>query len=289
MKRFVPIFVGISYSTIFGFSYIASKNALEVLNPLELLFLRFSFATLVFVLLVAFKIIKLSYKGKPLGELGLVCLFQPILYFVCETFGIKECSTSTAGLMLGAVPVTVAFLAWLILDERPTLLRMLSLLVSLSGVGFIALTASSGENTFFGLLLLFGAMASASLYNVFSRKSSRIFTPMETTFAMMISGTVGFGLLALFNTSPDLIQRAVPKIPSIVYLGGLSSVVAFFLVNFNLSKLTASQVSVFSNLSTTVSVMAGVIFLGEHFGPLQVIGAVLILFGVWGANRTIRL
>jgi len=285
MKRFAPIFAGIGYSTIFGFSFLASKSALEEVGPFELLFLRFSFATLIFVLLVAFKIIKLSYRGKPLAQLVPVCLFQPVLYFTCETFGIMECSTSTAGLVLGAVPVTVAFLAWFILDEKPTWLRMLSLFVSLSGVGFIALNLHGGENTLFGLLLMFGAMASASLYNVFSRKSSPNFKPLETTFVMMVSGTLTFGLFAIANGSPALIQRATHVLPSIIYLGGLSSVVAFFLVNFNLSRLKASQSSVFSNISTAVAVAAGVLFRGEYFGPLQATGAVLILLGVWGANR----
>jgi drug/metabolite transporter (DMT)-like permease len=196
-----------------------------------------------------------------------------------------ECSTSTAGLVLGAIPVTVAFLAWPILNEKPTWTRVLSLFVSLSGVAFIALNLSGGENTFFGLLLLFGAMASASLYNVFSRKSSKNFRPAETTFAMMIAGTLSFGLPVLLKGSPDLVLRAVPALPSIVYLGGLSSVVAFFLVNFNLSKLRASQSSVFSNLSTAVSVVAGIAFRGEHFGLSQAAGALLILLGVWGANR----
>jgi drug/metabolite transporter (DMT)-like permease len=234
---------------------------------------------------VAFKAIKISYKGKPLGRLSLVCLFQPILYFTCETFGIMECSTSTAGLVLGAIPVTVAFLAWPMLNEKPTWAQMLSLFLSLSGVAFIALNLGNGENTVFGLMLLFGSMASASLYNVFSRKSSRNFKPVETTFAMMISGALCFGLLALLKGSPNLTLRAIPVLPSIVYLGGLSSVVAFFLVNFNLSRLKASQSSVFSNLSTAVSVAVGVTFRGEHFGLPQAVGAMLILLGVWGANR----
>jgi len=285
MKRYAPIFAGITYSTIFGFSFLASKEALKGLSPFELLFLRFSLATSIMLLLAAIGAIRVSYRGKPIGRLAFVCLLEPIAYFLCETFGIKECSTSTAGLMLGAIPVLVAFLAWPILNERPTWMRLLSLSVSLGGVGLIALNVGGGENTPLGVLLLFGAMISASLYNVFSRKSSRHFTPMETTFAMMVSGTATFGLLALFGDQPNLVQRAVPTLLPIAYLGGLSSVVAFFLVNYNLSRLRASQTSVFSNLSTAVSVAAGVFFLGERFGPPQVAGTLLILIGVWGANR----
>jgi drug/metabolite transporter (DMT)-like permease len=288
MERYAPFLAGITYSAIFGFSFIASKEALKSLLPFEMLFLRFALATLIVLLLAALRVIRVSYRGKPISRLAFVCLLEPIIYFVCETFGIKECSTSTAGLVLGAIPVTVTFLAWPILSEKPTWTRVLSLLVSLCGVGLIAFNMSGGENTPFGFLMLFGAMASASLYNVFSRKSSRHFTPMETTFAMMVSGTATFGLLAFFCGRPNIAQRIVPALPSIAYLGGLSSVVAFFLVNFNLSRLRASQSSVFSNLSTAISVAAGVIFLGERFGPPQVIGGILILIGVWGANRNGR-
>jgi drug/metabolite transporter (DMT)-like permease len=286
MKRFAPILAGIGYSTIFGFSFLASKSALENLTPFELLFLRFLFATLLFVLLIAFKIVKVSYRGKPFGQLALICLLQPVLYFSFETFGIKECATSTAGLVIGAIPVTVAFLAWPILGEKPSWMRMASLLVSLSGVAFIAFSIHGGENTIFGMLLLFGAMVSASFFNVFSRKSSRVYSPMEMTFAMMLAGTFVFGFFALVSGTPTgLVQRAAPALMPIAYLGGLSSVVAFFLVNYNLSKLKASQSSVFSNLSSAVSVAAGVLVRNESFGPLQAVGAFLILVGVWGAQR----
>jgi drug/metabolite transporter (DMT)-like permease len=220
-----------------------------------------------------------------MGQLAFVCLLEPIAYFICETYGIRECSTSTAGLMLGVIPVLVAFLAWPLLNERPTWARLLSLFVSLCGVGLIALNVNGGENTPRGVLLLLGAVTSAGFYNVFSRKSSRHFTPVEITLAMMVSAMVTFGLMALLGGAPDLARRMLPALPSIAYLGGLSSVVAFFLVNFNLSRLRASQSSVFSNLSTAVSVAAGVIFLGESFGLPQVAGSALILAGVWGANR----
>jgi len=51
-----------------------------------------------------------------------------------------------------------------------------------------------------------------------------------------------------------------------------------------LSKLEASRSTVFVYLSTVVSLFAGVIFRGERFGPIQMFGVALILFGVWGAN-----
>jgi drug/metabolite transporter (DMT)-like permease len=285
MKRYAPIFAGITYSTIFGLSYLASKEALKTLLPFELLFIRFALATAVMLALMAVGAIRVSYRGKPMDQLAFVCLLEPIAYFVCETYGIRQCSVSTAGLVLGAIPVLVAFLAWPILSERPTRARLISLFVSLCGVGLIALSAGGGGDTPLGVVLMLGGMVTASLYNVFSRRSSQRFTPIEITFAMVASAMVTFGLFALLGGEPDIARRAVPALLPIAYLGGVSSVLAFFLVNFNLSRLRASQTSVFSNLATVVSVASGVIFLGERFGPPQIAGAVLILAGVWGANR----
>ena len=71
---------------------------------------------------------------------------------------------------------------------------------------------------------------------------------------------------------------------AVVYLGILSSVVAFFMLNFMLSKIEATKSAVFGNLVTVVSIIAGILVLGEPFYWFHVVGAILILLGVWGTN-----
>jgi drug/metabolite transporter (DMT)-like permease len=88
-----------------------------------------------------------------------------------------------------------------------------------------------------------------------------------------------FELGSYFNL---LTNRVV--LVSVIYLGVLSSVVAFFMMNYTLSKITAAQSAVFANLTTVVSIIAGVIFRNEPFFKFQVVGAVLIIIGVWGTN-----
>jgi drug/metabolite transporter (DMT)-like permease len=143
-------------------------------------------------------------------------------------------------------------------------------------------------------------VAAATFFNVFSRKTSKGLAPMETTFAMMWTGAVFFGLMSLIlhlaglesvpqavaaeAATPGLLARAWGAAPSLAYLGLLSSVGAFFLINFTLSRLRASQSAVFTNLTTLVSVLAGVLFRGEHFGLAQAFGALMIVIGVWGTN-----
>jgi drug/metabolite transporter (DMT)-like permease len=56
------------------------------------------------------------------------------------------------------------------------------------------------------------------------------------------------------------------------------------MMNYTLSKITAAESAVFANLTTVVSIAAGVVFRNEPFFKFQVVGAVLIIIGVWGTN-----
>ena len=294
MNRAINYAAGVGYASIFGFSFLVTKGALAVLDPFELLFLRFAIAAAILSLLAAARVIKVDFRGKPIKNLILACLFQPLLYFTSETFGVSESASSTAGIVLGALPAAVAVLGTFMLKERLSLLQGGSLFLSIAGVALIALlggVAGGDSGSPRGFAFLVGAVASAAFYNIYSRRSSRVWTPVETTFAMMLSGALVFGLICLIRGlaggggyAPGLARRALPVLPGLLYLGALSSVLAFFLINFTLSRLKASQSVVFSSLTTVISVAAGVVLRGEAFGPAQLAGSVMIVAGVWGTN-----
>lgn len=48
--------------------------------------------------------------------------------------------------------------------------------------------------------------------------------------------------------------------------------------------MPASKSTVFANLSTIISIVAGVVFLGEEFYYYHVIGSIMILAGIIGTN-----
>jgi drug/metabolite transporter (DMT)-like permease len=291
---------GIGFASIFGFSFLVTKNALDVLDPFELLFLRFTIASLALTALLIAGLVRVEFRGKPLRNLVVGCLLEPVVYFTCETLGVRESASSTAGIVLGALPPSVAVLGALMLHERLTRVQAFCLGLSALGVAVIVFsTANAGTGrggTLTGMAFLLGALASAALFTIYSRKASRVFTPVETTFAMMWSGAVAFGGATLVRAlagagtakSAGLVARTASAWGGVAYLGLLSSVVAFFCVNYALSRLKASQSIVFSNLTTVVSVAAGVVFRGETFGAAQLCGAAMIVVGVWGTNAANR-
>jgi drug/metabolite transporter (DMT)-like permease len=132
-------------------------------------------------------------------------------------------------------------------------------------------------------------MLCAASFNIMSRRSSRSFKPAETTFFMMWFAVFSFGGIFAVRTimagGTDLLSRLGPaSISSIVYLGILSSVVAFFFINYNLSKLKSPEAAVFANLTTLVSVIAGLAFRNESIRPTDILGGIMIIAGVWGTN-----
>jgi len=64
----------------------------------------------------------------------------------------------------------------------------------------------------------------------------------------------------------------------------LSSVLAFFLINYSLTYLKASQSAVFTNMVTVITVLAGVLIRHEAFSWNQGLSALLIVIGIAVAN-----
>ncbi|AIS53270.1 hypothetical protein TKV_c21380 [Thermoanaerobacter kivui] len=294
IKSYYPYLAGIGMASIFGFSFMFTAMGLEVASPMELIAYRFLLAAFMITLLWVFGIIKLNYRGKNLWPLFLLSLSEPVVYFIFETYGVKYTSSSLSGLMIALIPVAVTALAAVFLKERPSLYQLLFILLSVTGVVFIIfMTGIESRNTsIMGFLFLLGAVLSAAFYSILARKSSLEFSPIEITFVMMWLGAIAFNILNLIDRMSkgyslsqyfsNLTNYKV-LIP-VLYLGILSSIVAYFLNNYALSKLPASQASVFANLTTVISIIAGITIRHEAFYWYHVIGAIMILIGVWGTN-----
>ncbi|QAA31579.1 DMT family transporter [Clostridium manihotivorum] len=281
-------------SVIFGLSFLFSKMALTVATPFMLVSFRFLLAFLVMTILIIFKIIKVNYKNKPLGGLIVLGLAEPVIYFIFETYGVKNASSSVAGLMLALIPIAVTLLGAYFLNEVPSIKRILFIVLSVSGVALIGIMSSTGGQgtSILGIILLLGAVTSAGFYSIISRKVSKYYTPVEITYFMMFFAALCFTVMNvvdvlingnIYNYFEPLKSKTF--IISILYLGIISSIIAYFLTNFTLSKIQASKTSVFSNVSTIVSIVAGVLILNESFHIYHFVGSILILTGVWGTNK----
>ena len=295
----LSLLAALTSAVIFGMSFMFSKLALEVAAPTVLLAFRFTVAVaaMSLVILVNALVGKLrgrplfafSLRGKPVYKLVLLGIVQPVAYFIFENYGILYTSSAVAGTIIAAVPVCCILMDVLVLHERVTLKQVLCALGAIGGVALISVGGAMMVSAL-GMLFLLLTMLSDTLYYGISHDAAKRFTPFEMTYVMFAVGMVVFIPVALLHAGG--LQSPLITAPlhsggfwvAVLYLGLLSSVLAYGLLNFANSHLSVSETSLFSNVTTVVSVLAGVVLLKEPFSIWQMLGVAVILVCVFVAN-----
>lgn len=274
---------------IFGFSFMFTGIALKNASPMTVIADRYIVAFLGLTLVAIFKKTKIKIR-KNIWKLVLMSLFQPLMYFIFETYGVQLTNSSFSGVMISMIPIVSMITGIFVLNERPSFMQYVFVVLSVAGVAIAILSGKKeGIVSGLGVLLLIGAVLSSAFYNISSRKISGEFSVFERTYAMTLIGVISFVLIALFEnlqTPINLISGFFEPLYlySILYLGILSSVVAFLLLNFANTHLPVAKTTVFSNITTVVSVLAGVVFLDEQISALVILGVVMIVTGVIGVQ-----
>lgn len=281
------------YAIITGLSFLFSKVALSHADPIDMLAHRFTTSFIVVAILLISKVVKVDYSFERIKKILPLAILYPMSFFAFQTFGLQYASSSEAGILIAAAPVFTLILSSFILGEKSTTLQKISVLVSVTGVIYITLmkTSSFEVNSMKGTILLVLSALSFSGYSVMARILTKDFSNTELSFMMITISFVVFNIIAvgknlMAGTLGSFLNpfTDIGFILSIVYLGVLSSLVTSLLTNYVLSKIEASKMSVFSNLGTVISIVAGVVFLKEDIFYYHIIGSILIIAGVIGTN-----
>lgn len=167
-------------------------------------------------------------------------------------------------------PIWAAIAAVVMIGERFTWLRALSLALGLAGVLLIARPGAGAFNI--GLLY---ALANAVMYGsvtVAVRAMSKTEKPETLLMWQLTTVGAGHGLLLFFGwTSPDLIQTGV-------FIGcGAANAIGQVLWTRSLQSAPVTKVSPFYYTLMIWSVLLGAVFLGEYPAATVVFGCCVIL------------
>lgn len=279
---------------LYGLSYLFTKQTAETASPLALLGWRFVVALAAMSLCVALGFIPVRLKGRQLGPLLRVALFCPCLYFIGETVGIRETTVTESGVFLACVPALSLLASTVILKKKPTKRQIIGILVTFLGVmtTVVAVGLSSSLSPV-GYAALMLAVVAYALYSVFVDLAAD-YTGAEITYVMLCSGVAFYGLLALGEAAAHgalselltLPARSGTFLAAVLYQGIGCSVAAFFLSNAAIAKIGVNKTSSFIGVSTIVSILVGALALGEPLSVGQIVGAAVIVAGVYTANAS---
>ncbi len=265
--QFKAILAAIACHVAWGFSFLASRKGLDEAPVFVLLSHRFGLSFLAMNLLVLLGVGETDLRRKGLLKPLLLGLMEPVVYFFGEQYGILHSNTVFSGVMIALIPIVSTLAAAPVLGEKPTVGQLLFSLLSLGGVvGIGFMNSSSGALDWIGVAF-------------------------ERTYSIMAVGTVVFTPLALVQTRGSVVKYVQPLaeptyLMAVLFLALICSVACYFLSGYTITYMTVARGTVFSNLTTAVSVFAGVIFLHEPFTWFGALCCLVIFVGIYGVQKT---
>ena len=284
----------LSFSTIIGFSFLFTKVALGFASPLTNLAHRYTVAAIVLFILQQNKLIQVKLSKEDILSILPMSLFYPILFFMFQSFALQYISSSEAGILQALVPIITLILASVFLKEKTTFIQKFFLCLSVAGVIYIFLSKGANlgvETGILGFMLMLGSVFSNAINNILSKYKGGQYRAIDLTVVVILVGFLVFNSLSLVThfLSGNLMSYFEPLghlsyLISILYLGILASIVTASLSIYAIVRLGASTVSVFGNLGTVLTIVAGAVILQEPIYSYHLLGASMIIAGILGMN-----
>lgn len=278
-KNIILSNIGLAFATlIWGFAFVVVKNSLDLIGPIYLIALRFSVAAIVSFVLF-FK--RINFKDK---KTFFHCAYLGALLFLGYAFQTIGCEYTTAGknaFLTSAYVLIVPFFSWIISKNKPDLKCIITAILGLIGVGLICLDGESGMNI--GDILTLVCALFYAVHIVFLEKHNKTRDPLVMTTLQMISVSILAWLTApLYDGTLEKSILINPDVViSILYLGVLSTMVAYILQNSCQKILSASNASLVMSLESVFGAVFAAIFLpNETFTLKMIIGAVILMTAI---------
>lgn len=284
-------FAAIICNTFWGMSFLASRVTLNYAPVIVILSHRFLLAFLLMSLLLPTRYGHLRFRGRAIWPLLLLGLLEPVLYYIGELYGILHSTTIFSGVMVSIIPIVSIIAAVPILKERITSRQVFFSILSVSGVvGIGMLSNSEGALDWIGVLGLLVAVFAASAFTLLNKRISGIYSSFERTYIMMADAALVFTVMAAVTVKGNMAEYVKPLssmnyVLALVYLSVFCSVICFFLSCFCISRLSVAKTTIFVNLTTVVSVLAGALILHEPLSLVGVLCCGVILIGIYGVQH----
>ena len=211
--------------------------------------------------------------------------FEPFLYFLGETYGLKITDSPTlCSVIIATIPVFVLFIGLVFFKEKLSVLNRVGIFVAVAGVvAFILIGGSLHTRYIYGIAVLFLAVAGSTGYTAICKKL------IDKGYNACSIVTWQFILAVGFFLVPFLIWDAPtwtpaylswPVLRPILALALLCSGVAFVLYAACVDHIGMTRTTVFLPLVAIVSAVAASLLGQDTILPLQMAGIVVAMAGV---------
>ncbi len=278
------IALAVFVTVLWGFAFVVMRDLLDQLPP-------FLMATMRVVAAGAPILILFRLPKTPLHWLLLLGLTQGAIQMALLLFGMEfGMPAGLSALVLQTQVLFTTLLAFLFLGEKPRWMQYAGIAISLAGMVVIAITIPGGATIagFFIVILAALTWAGSNIIVKFAGTDEVMrlvaWAHVIGILPLLALSYIFEGGTKIFHILGGLSWRGVGEI---VFLGLISTFGGFGLWSFLMRHNSASAVAPFSLIIPISGMTSTALLLGEEFGPLRIVGAVLVMIGL--AFGTIRL
>ncbi|MEW6014621.1 MAG: DMT family transporter [Candidatus Zixiibacteriota bacterium] len=271
-----------------GLSFVATKMALQYLSPLEIIALRLLLGAPVLYLIVMAKKIDISFKKNDIAILLITSIVLAV-HFLIQAFGLIYTSATNTGWLIATIPVFIAILSRLFLKEKVSPVKLLGILIATVGALFLI---SKGKLTTLDWLksvgdwLILSSCVTWAIYTIITRDLTRRYHPLAVTLAILIIPALLLNAYCAYTTPiSKLLELPLKIIGALVFLGVFCLGLAQWVWLEGLARKSATEVGVFLYIEPIVTTLGAIPILGESINLFGIVGALLILLGVYLVQR----
>lgn len=284
-------YILLTFSMLFwGTSYVFTSIVLQSLDPISIIFFRLIISAVMLWIIIAIFFRKDKVPFSTFKWIMLLAIFEPLIYFIGETYGLQRVSPVVASLIISTIPVFTAIVMRCFFHAKLTWINFLGIFISLSGVVLMIV----GKNMEIdvdplGLLFLMIAVLSTVGYGILLNKLASDVHPV-----WLIAGQNTFGvfyflpLFFILGQTPDFehvstfsfLSVQTEMWLSIVILSVFSSSLAFIFYSMSVRKIGVARSNVFTNLIPIFTAITSFFLLGERLTILKLIGILIVIFGL---------
>ncbi|PXY00751.1 EamA family transporter [Marinifilum breve] len=291
-KQSLMVYASIVLAMLFwSFSFVWVKIVYLVYNPMTTVLLRLIISSaLLFLIGKALKRIQ-GIRKKDRMHLVLLAFFEPFLYFLGESFGLKLVSSTLGAVIISTIPLFSPIAAYFFHKEKVSPKIVLGILFSVVGVGVIIfnkqfdLVASP-----LGIALMFVAVVAAVGYSIVLKGLASKYNPLTLISYQNLIGIVFFLPLFLsFELNHFLNAKPTTEVwIALVELAVFASSLAFIFFTYGLKHLGINKSNIFINAIPVFTAIFAFFVLNESLTFQKMLGISIVISGLFISQAKLK-
>lgn len=276
---------------LWGFSFVWTNDILQRgVEPFTFLFIRLFLAGVILYIgsRLAGKLEKIDRKDYK--WVTLMAFFEPFIYFIGETYGMKATNSAIiSAVIIATIPVFTLISERILYRIPLTVFKIFGTAITIPGI--IMVTMKDGEHTsaehMYGILLLFLAVAGSIGYSSVVKKLSGKYNSITITTYQFVVGSLFFLPLFLSYGLDGLNSTFFSKevMVPLIALTLLCSCLSFACWVASIKRLGMTRTSIFSALIPAVSALGAAMLGQESVTIMAVVGIAVVISGVIIAQK----